>query len=121
MKTYSEKTVDLPKKSDINSKNKSGITSAAQFKNNRPQAIAQQKLSEMADQHLQKTPTVQQKTKDTIQLKGDRYYWVRPNGGKWTYVGAFKNHAEANEWWKDNKSSYPDGEFSQGNSKTKFK
>lgn len=55
------------------------------------------------------------------QLKGDRYYWVRPNGGNWTYVGSFKNHATANTWWANNKATYPGGEFSQGSTKTKFK
>ncbi|AZZ98473.1 hypothetical protein [Pseudoalteromonas sp. R3] len=57
----------------------------------------------------------------TAQLKGDRYYWVKPADGSWEYVGAFKNHAEANTWWASNKSSYPDGQFSQGSTKTKFK
>jgi len=55
------------------------------------------------------------------QLNGDRYYWVRPNGGVWTYVGSFKNHASANTWWANNKATYPGGEFSQGSTKTKFK
>ena len=55
------------------------------------------------------------------QLKGDRHYWVRPDGGSWTYVGAFKSHQTANDWWASNKASYPGGSFSQGNSKTKFK
>lgn len=55
------------------------------------------------------------------QLAGDRYYWVKPENGTWTYVGAFKSHAEANRWWAASKSAYPNGSFSQGNSKTKFK
>lgn len=59
---------------------------------------------------------------DTKQLKGgDRFYWVKPDGGSWTYVGKFKNHATANNWWRANKSRYPGGQFSQGNSKKKFK
>ncbi|ATZ94357.1 MULTISPECIES: hypothetical protein [Dickeya] len=57
----------------------------------------------------------------TLQLKGDRYYWVRPAGGNWTYVGSFKSHAAANQWWAANKSAYPGGVFSQGNSSSKFK
>ncbi|QWT40690.1 hypothetical protein [Dickeya dadantii] len=57
----------------------------------------------------------------TVQLKGDRYYWVKPADGNWTYVGAFKNHATANQWWAANKSAYPGGRFSQGNSSSKFK
>lgn len=121
MKTYSKKTDEKPKIPDNEGKTKSKPKPAAQFKDNRPQTIAQQKLSGIADKHLQKSPTLQKKSNETIQLKGDRYYWVRPNGGSWTYVGAFKSHAEANQWWAENKSSYPDGEFSQGNSKTKFK
>ncbi|WP_105170020.1 hypothetical protein [Pseudoalteromonas sp. T1lg23B] len=57
----------------------------------------------------------------TLQLGGDRYYWVRPDGGSWQYVGAFKNHAEANKWWASNKSSYPGGQFGQGSSKKKYR
>jgi hypothetical protein len=60
-------------------------------------------------------------TSTVKQLKGDRYYWVRPAGGIWQYVGAFKNHKTANAWWAVNKSSYPGGSFGQGSSKTKYK
>jgi hypothetical protein len=53
---------------------------------------------------------------------GDKYYWVvNHDTGDKQYVGAFKNHATANSWWADNKSSWAGYEFAQGSTKTKFK
>lgn len=55
-----------------------------------------------------------------IQKKGDKYYWVISPGDK-QYVGTFKNHHDANEWWKANKGSYIGYKFAQGSSRKKFK
>ena len=54
--------------------------------------------------------------------KGDMHYWVtNKDHDKDEYVGTFKDHSTANDWWKKNKSSYKDMTFSQGSSKKKFK
>lgn len=95
---------------------------AFQFVESQSGAIAQRKSQKIANNYTsQQRSIVQKKGNEPIQLKGDKYYWVKPNGGTWTYVGAFKNHTQANKWWAANKSNYPGGGFSQGNSKTKFK
>lgn len=63
---------------------------------------------------------MQMKT-DIIQFD-KKYYWCQTSThSTWQYVGAFGNHAEANEWLKKNKQKYNIIKFAQGVSKKKFK
>jgi hypothetical protein len=54
------------------------------------------------------------------QKGGDRHYWVTRPGHK-QYIGTFKNHAKANDWWAANKSSWVGYTFTQGTSATKIR
>ncbi|NOU50279.1 hypothetical protein HG263_06955 [Pseudoalteromonas sp. JBTF-M23] len=79
---------------------------------------SKQRVTRPSSKPLVDNRTVQQQA---LQLAGDRYYWVKPANGSWQYVGAFKNHAQANNWWAANKGNYPGGRFGQGSSKTKYR
>jgi len=122
MSTYTERTKEnksQPLANGVSQKKSRGETTF-QLVDNRSETAAQKKLQEIANNYTSQQNLIIQK-KEPIQLKGDKHYWVKPANGAWTYVGSFKNHAEANKWWKANKADYPEGEHSQGNAKKKFK
>lgn len=64
--------------------------------------------------------TITQLASNDVIQKRDKYYWVVKPGSK-IYVGTFKNHQTASNWWRANKSSYRGYTFGEGSSATKYR
>lgn len=87
---------------------------------NRPASVAQRKIAGTATS-VSSNLTSQLMAK-VIQLGGgDMYYWVISRNHGNQYVGKFKSHAAANDWWKKNKSGYQGYTFGRGSSDTSYR
>ncbi|WP_298507592.1 DUF4157 domain-containing protein [uncultured Kordia sp.] len=66
------------------------------------------------------TETAQLASSSDVIQKMDKHYWVVKAGHK-KYIGSFKNHKTANNWWAKNKSNYKGYTFGQGSSSKKYR
>jgi len=69
---------------------------------------------------ISNTETMQLASSSDVIQKMDKHYWVVKAGSK-IYIGSFKNHKTANNWWAKNKSKYQGYTFGQGSSSKKYR
>ncbi|WP_440056296.1 hypothetical protein ACSLBF_19500 (plasmid) [Pseudoalteromonas sp. T1lg65] len=100
--------------------NKSSDKQGFGFVDNRLSAISQRKVGKIFNSYIHDNQTLQLHSLGSVIQKVDMHYWVVKPGEK-EYIGSFKSHAEANNWWKANKSDYVGFTFGRGSSDTKYK